>query len=84
MSLAPFPAEDRASGVLLHADFSVTGLRSNPTIFDHAIKNGTAYDAGMGKKVRAGKSGEPGCRPGDNANALLGGFRLWEPRRETA
>jgi polyphosphate glucokinase len=21
----------------------------------------------------------PGCRPGDNANAFLGGFRLWEP-----
>jgi polyphosphate glucokinase len=23
----------------------------------------------------------PGCRPGDNANAFLGGFRLWEPTR---
>jgi len=22
----------------------------------------------------------PGCRAGDNANAFLGGFRLWEPR----
>jgi hypothetical protein len=21
----------------------------------------------------------PGCRMGDNANAFLGGFRLWEP-----
>ena len=21
----------------------------------------------------------PGCRPGDNANAFLGGFRLWDP-----
>jgi transaldolase len=26
-------------------EFSVTGLTSNPTIFDHAIKNSTAYDA---------------------------------------
>lgn len=26
------------------ADFSVTGLTSNPTIFDHAIKNSAAYD----------------------------------------
>ena len=26
----------------------------------------------------------PGCRPGDNANAFLGGFRLWEPARATA
>ena len=26
---------------------SVTGLTSNPTIFDHAIKNSSAYDATM-------------------------------------
>src|SRR5215472_8366181 len=26
-------------------EFSVTGLTSNPTIFDHAIKNGSDYDA---------------------------------------
>ncbi|MGA8654229.1 MAG: transaldolase family protein, partial [Xanthobacteraceae bacterium] len=25
-------------------EFSVTGLTSNPTIFDHAIKNSTDYD----------------------------------------
>jgi transaldolase len=37
---------------------SVTGLTSNPTIFDHAIKNSSAYDAAIRKKVRAGKSGE--------------------------
>jgi polyphosphate glucokinase len=23
----------------------------------------------------------PGCRPGDNANAFFGGFRLWEAAR---
>ena len=39
-------------------ELSVTGLTSNPTIFDHAIKNSSAYDAGIRKKVREGKSGE--------------------------
>src|SRR5439155_12231317 len=37
---------------------SVTGLTSNPTIFDHAIKNSSAYDAAIRKKVKEGKSGE--------------------------
>jgi transaldolase len=37
---------------------SVTGLTSNPTIFDHAIKNSSAYDAAIRKKIREGKSGE--------------------------
>ena len=37
---------------------SVTGLTSNPTIFDHAIKNSSAYDAAIRKKVKDGKSGE--------------------------
>ena len=27
--------------------FSVTGLTSNPTIFDHAIKSSSAYDAAI-------------------------------------
>ena len=40
------------------AELSVTGLTSNPTIFDHAIKNTTAYDAAIQQKVREGKSGE--------------------------
>src|SRR5215475_2599245 len=39
-------------------ELSVTGLTSNPTIFDHAIKNSTAYDAAIRKKVGEGKSGE--------------------------
>ena len=39
-------------------DLSVTGLTSNPTIFDHAIKNSSAYDAAIRKKVGEGKSGE--------------------------
>ena len=37
---------------------SVTGLTSNPTIFDHAIKKSSAYDAAIRKKVGEGKSGE--------------------------
>ena len=36
----------------------MTGLTSNPTIFDHAIKNSTAYDAAIRKKLKEGKSGE--------------------------
>jgi transaldolase len=39
-------------------DLSVTGLTSNPTIFDHAVKNSTAYDSAIGAKMREGKSGE--------------------------
>jgi transaldolase len=39
-------------------EFSVTGLTSNPTIFDHAIKNSTAYDAAIRQKLKEGKSGE--------------------------
>jgi transaldolase len=37
---------------------SVTGLTSNPTIFDHAIKNSSAYDAAIREKLMRGKSGE--------------------------
>src|SRR5438093_13083079 len=39
-------------------ELSVTGLTSNPTIFDHAIKNSAAYDAAIIEKLRRGKSGE--------------------------
>jgi transaldolase len=39
-------------------EWAVTGLTSNPTIFDHAIKNGTAYDAAIRERLAAGKSGE--------------------------
>ena len=37
---------------------AVTGLTSNPTIFDHAIKNSSRYDAAIRQKVKEGKSGE--------------------------
>jgi transaldolase len=39
-------------------EWAVTGLTSNPTIFDHAIKNSTAYDAAIADKLQKGKSGE--------------------------
>ena len=39
-------------------EVSVTGLTSNPTIFDHAIKNSRDYDADIRKKLEEGKSGE--------------------------
>ncbi len=39
-------------------DLSVTGLTSNPTIFDQAIKNSAAYDAEISEKMSKAKSGE--------------------------
>ena len=39
-------------------ELSVTGLTSNPTIFDHAIKNSSAYDAAIRKKIKEGKATE--------------------------
>ena len=40
-------------------ELSVTGLTSNPTIFDHAIKNSSAYDDAITDRLAQGKSGEP-------------------------
>jgi transaldolase len=40
------------------AELSVTGLTSNPTIFDKAIGQTDAYDRGIRDKVRAGRAGE--------------------------
>ena len=37
---------------------SVTGLTSNPTIFDHAISRGDSYDAEIHRQLDAGRSGE--------------------------
>ena len=39
-------------------ELSITGLTSNPTIFDHAITKSHAYDAAIRQKMQAGKSGE--------------------------
>jgi len=39
-------------------ELSVTGLTSNPTIFDQAIKNSSTYDTDIREKLSQGKSGE--------------------------
>jgi len=39
-------------------ELSVTGLTSNPTIFDQAIKTGAVYDAAIREKLKKGLSGE--------------------------
>jgi transaldolase len=40
------------------SDFAVTGLTSNPTIFDQAIRNTALYDDSIRRKAAEGKSGE--------------------------
>ena len=40
------------------AELAVTGLTSNPTIFDQAIKNGAAYDESIRARLSKGLSGE--------------------------
>ena len=39
-------------------ELDVTGLTSNPTIFNNAIRNSSDYDAAIRSKLKAGKSGE--------------------------
>jgi transaldolase len=39
-------------------ELSVTGLTSNPTIFDHAITKSQAYDAAIREKMQEGQSAE--------------------------
>jgi transaldolase len=48
------------SGTLQHYidDLSITGLTSNPTIFDQAIKNSATYDPAITQKMKQGVSAE--------------------------
>ena len=48
------------SGTLKHYidAWSVTGLTSNPTIFDHAIKNSSAYDSAIRDSLGKGRTTE--------------------------
>jgi len=48
------------SGTLMRyiGELSVTGLTSNPTIFDQAIKNSASYDEAIRAKAEEGKAGE--------------------------
>jgi transaldolase len=39
-------------------EFSVTGLTSNPTVFDHAIRNSNDYDDAIRRKAKEGLVGE--------------------------
>lgn len=39
-------------------ELSITGLTSNPTIFDHAITKSHDYDAAIRQKMQEGKAGE--------------------------
>jgi len=39
-------------------NLSVTGLTSNPTIFDHAIKSSSSYDSAIREKLAKGQKGE--------------------------
>jgi len=49
-----------ASGTLQRYidQWSVTGLTSNPTIFDHALKGSADYDAEIRRRLQQGQSGE--------------------------
>src|SRR5512140_3776620 len=49
-----------ANGTLARyiAEFSVTGLTSNPTIFEKAIGSGSFYDQGIRSLQQQGRSGE--------------------------
>ena len=49
-----------SKGTLQHYidDLSVTGLTSNPTIFEQAIKNSSAYDSAITAKLGQGKTDE--------------------------
>ena len=39
-------------------ELSISGLTSNPTIFEHAISKSADYDVAIREKVKAGRSGE--------------------------
>jgi transaldolase len=39
-------------------ELSVTGLTSNPTIFEHALRNSTAYDGAIREELARGQAGE--------------------------
>ena len=49
-----------SSGTLKHYidDLSVTGLTSNPTIFNNAIKGSTDYDSDIRRRTAAGRTGD--------------------------
>ena len=59
-------------------ELSVTGLTSNPTIFDHAIKNSTHYDGDISRHASSAKSAEDlffGLALADLTLTASGGYR---------
>ena len=44
------------------AELSLTGLTSNPTIFEHAIKNSSSDDAPLREKIGDNRSCEEGAK----------------------
>jgi hypothetical protein len=60
-------------------ELSRTGLTSNPTIFDHAIKNSTDYDAAIRNKLEEGKSGTCSVQSMTGPAAWMVGFRWKSP-----
>ena len=39
-------------------ELGITGLTSNPTIFEQALRNSSAYDGSIRERLQAGQSGE--------------------------
>jgi transaldolase len=39
-------------------EFAITGLTSNPAIFDHAVRHGTDYDAEISRRLKEARSPE--------------------------
>ena len=52
---------DQRHAQALHRRASVTGLTSNPTIFDKAISKSTDYDAAIEQKLARGQVGRGSC-----------------------
>jgi hypothetical protein len=75
-------------------EFPITGLTSNPIIFDHAMKNSTSYDASISEKLRNHKSRGAGSRhchrcgggEGNSVSPRLLGYRhaCWSGRRSSS
>jgi hypothetical protein len=59
------------------AELSITGLTSNPTIFDLAIKNSASYDRAIRESLRTSRAQRTCFGRSTTARmALMGGFRL--------
>jgi len=43
------------------SELSVTGLTSNPAIYEHAVKNSASCDTASGEKIAIGKNEVHGC-----------------------